>query len=70
MKVVIDIPEVPKNDHQRWVLANGTPYARGEWIDREVYDADRWKCSECGRTEQYKENFCPNCGSDNRPKGR
>ena len=35
----------------------------GNWIDREVYDADRWKCSECGRTEQYKENYCPNCGS-------
>jgi len=40
----------------------------GKWIDREVYDADRWKCcrwkcSECGRTELYKENFCPNCGA-------
>lgn len=37
----------------------------GHWIDRDVYDADRWKCSECGRTEQYQENFCPNCGSYN-----
>lgn len=35
----------------------------GKWIDREMYDADRWKCSECGRTEQYKENYCPNCGA-------
>lgn len=35
----------------------------GRWIDREVYDADRWECSECGRTEPYKENFCPNCGA-------
>lgn len=35
----------------------------GHWIDREVYDADRWECSECGRTEQYKENYCPNCGA-------
>lgn len=26
MKVVVDIPEVPKNDKQRWALANGTPY--------------------------------------------
>lgn len=34
----------------------------GHWIDREEYDADRWKCSECGRTEQYQENYCPNCG--------
>ena len=39
---------------------------KGKWIDREVYDADRWKCSECGRTEQYKENYCPNCGADMR----
>lgn len=35
----------------------------GKWIDREVYGADRWKCSECGRTEQYQENYCPNCGA-------
>ena len=33
-----------------------------EWIDREIYDADRWKCSKCGKTEQYKEKYCPNCG--------
>lgn len=33
-----------------------------EWIDRDVFDADRWKCSKCGRTEQYRENYCPNCG--------
>ena len=37
----------------------------GHWVDREVYDADRWKCSECGRTESYKENYCPSCGSYN-----
>lgn len=35
----------------------------GHWIDRDVYDADRWKCSECGRTEPYKENYCPKCGA-------
>jgi hypothetical protein len=34
----------------------------GHWIDREVYDADRWKCSECGRTEPYKEKYC-HCGA-------
>ena len=33
---------------------------KGHWIDREEYDSDRWKCFECGRTEQYQENFCPN----------
>ena len=35
----------------------------GKWIDREVYDADRWKCSACGRTEPYREDYCPNCGA-------
>lgn len=35
----------------------------GHWIDREEYDADRWKCSECGRTVLWKEKFCPNCGA-------
>lgn len=35
----------------------------GKWIDREEYDADRWKCSICGRTEQYQERYCPNCGA-------
>jgi uncharacterized OB-fold protein len=38
------------------------PTKTGYWIDREVYDADRWKCSECGRTEPYKEKYC-HCGA-------
>lgn len=37
---------------------------KGRWIDREEYDVDRWKCSECGRTEQWQERFCPNCGAE------
>ena len=33
MKVIVDIPEIPKNDKQRWALANGTPYGQQEaWI--------------------------------------
>ena len=44
-------------------LPSVKPQATAHWIDREVYDADRWKCSECGRTEPYKENYCPNCGA-------
>lgn len=32
MKFVIDIPEIPQNDKQRWVLVNGTQYPHGEWI--------------------------------------
>ena len=33
-------------------LPSVQPSRKGHWIDREEYDADRWKCSECGRTEQ------------------
>ena len=25
VKLIIEIPKVPKNDHERWVLAHGTP---------------------------------------------
>ena len=39
---------------------------KGRQIDREEYDVDRWKCSKCGNTEQYHEDFCPNCGADMR----
>ena len=31
----------------------------GKWID-----ADRWKCSECGRTVLWKEEYCPSCGAE------
>lgn len=82
MKVVVDIPEVPKNDKQRWALANGTPYeerAHGEWVDVPKYKGF-YVCSKClerldgdfGRFDHWemkKENFCPVCGSDNRKIG-
>ena len=29
MKIVIDISETPKNDHERWVLSHGTPLPKG-----------------------------------------
>lgn len=38
---------------------------RGHW-DRDESYPDRWKCSECGRTELYQENYCPDCGADMR----
>lgn len=25
VKLIIEIPKVPKNDHERWVLSHGTP---------------------------------------------
>ena len=71
MKIVIDIPEIPTNDKQRWALANGTPYPHGEWKKDGFFAI----CSECGHELQHYElvvsrlNFCPNCGSDNRKEG-
>lgn len=83
MKIVIDIPEIPTNDKQRWALANGTPYPHGEWKEFTVSTyrgTDEWGepkwgkgkkciCSRCGRRTVIRENFCPNCGSDNRKSG-
>lgn len=45
---------------------------QGEWIlDAVAPHSISWfRCSYCGyKYEAYKKsNFCPNCGSDNRPK--
>jgi rubrerythrin len=55
-----DIMEMIQNFHFNAYTTEKT----AEWIDREIDDAaDRWKCSKCGRTEQYRENYCPNCGA-------
>lgn len=82
MKVIIDIPEIPKNDKQRWALANGTPYSYGEWIFDGVFhdgsntiDGDMYHCSVCKRsivtsvtrvTDIFP--FC-HCGADMRKEG-
>lgn len=79
MKVVIDIPEIPTNDKQRWALAHGTPYEErphGEWV-KDFNMNKAIVCSECGEEAWYKEyrgwvtksNFCPNCGADMRKRG-
>ena len=38
---------------------NCQPSRKGHWI----YSTDRWKCSECGRTVLWKEEYCPSCGA-------
>lgn len=40
MKIVIDIHDIPQNDHERWVLKNGTPLPKGHG---RLIDADRLK---------------------------
>lgn len=73
MKVVVDIPEVPKNDKQRWALANGTPYAHGEWkIYVNLGGTLMRQCMNCGHEFNDNgdaKNFCPNCGADMRKEG-
>ena len=51
---------------EQWVreLPSVQPSRKGHWIDREEYDTDRWKCSECGRTVLWKEEYCPSCGAE------
>ena len=29
MEIVIKIHDIPQNDHERWVLKNGTPLPKG-----------------------------------------
>lgn len=47
----------------------------GEWIDRSDGGRirypfwERYECSKCGAKSENT-NFCPQCGSDNRPKGK
>lgn len=43
---------------------------RGEWIKKYNADDPTTVCSVCGFDTEDKVyfNFCPNCGSDNRPK--
>lgn len=69
MKVLIDIPDIPKNDKQRWAIANGTPYEErphGEW--RITFDG--CECSICKDTTlSIPMNFCPNCGASMRKEG-
>lgn len=36
----------------------------GHWIDVENLDSALWhECSECGETEFYATDYCPNCGT-------
>ena len=36
----------------------------GKWINVDSLDGALWHaCSECGETEFYATNYCPNCGA-------
>lgn len=34
----------------------------GKWIEEDEY-GDLFVCSECGFANDYKDNYCPNCGT-------
>lgn len=38
----------------------------GEWIELDFTEAWEYKCDQCGRMSDFKDNFCPNCGADMR----
>ena len=44
------------------------PVRHGRWIEKQEKDTFAgylysYECSECGRVEQRKEPYCPNCGA-------
>lgn len=46
-------------------LPSVTPQPKvGKWIDVDSLDGALWHdCSECGETEFYATDYCPNCGA-------
>ena len=48
-------------------VRNTTVQNRGEWIPYDktgTNNFDDFKCSQCGRVNSYKSNFCPVCGAN------
>lgn len=38
----------------------------GKWMELDFTEAWEYRCDQCGRRSDFKENFCPNCGADMR----
>lgn len=59
--------ELASNKVSKIPAADVEPVRHGRWIQDYVADADpheriRYKCSLCGRYEEYREPYC-NCGA-------
>ena len=37
---------------------------KGKWIELDFTEAWEYRCNQCGRRSDFKENFCPNCGCE------
>ena len=53
---------IKQTDELKELITKYPDYPIVVMVDREEYDADRWKCSKCGRTVLWQEKFCPSCG--------
>ena len=46
--------------------------ARGMWIyhknNMSCVRFNHWECDQCKKSQEFKTNFCPNCGADMRGK--
>ena len=48
-------------------LISDNSNTRQEWIwdsDAEGFDHGAYRCPDCGRLIKFKENFCPDCGTE------
>ena len=41
---------------------------KGKWKYISDGYVDIYECDQCGKTEDYERNFCPNCGADMRQR--
>lgn len=59
--VVMAIDEAPTIEPKRgeWIKSSAVDIAWGEKV---------YTCSNCGRKQDWKNNFCPNCGADMRKR--
>lgn len=36
----------------------------GKWIDLDYTEAWLYKCDQCGKRSDFKDNYCSDCGAD------
>ena len=61
MQIVIEINDIPKNDHERWVMSHGTPLPKGHG---RLIDADdlynqtaEWEAQALAQVERYSPEY-------------